>query len=222
MLFRSVAVDEAGNVYTGTREGYILRLTPDGRHVERIAQTGGRPLGIEVHPDGYLIVCDAHRGLLRIHPDSGAIDELVTQVAGRPLLFTNNCDIAGDGSVLFSDSSQYFGIDEFKGDLISHTSSGRLLRWHTNGTVDVLLDGLDFANGVALAQDESFVLVAETGGYSVTRLDLTGPSAGRRSVIIENLPGLPDNMSTGTNGVYWMALPSARNRLLDLMLPRPG
>ena len=110
----------------------------------------------------------------------------------------------------------------FRSDLISHTSSGRLLRWHTNGTVDVLLDGLDFANGVALAQDESFVLVAETGGYSVTRLDLTGPSAGRRSVIIENLPGLPDNMSTGTNGVYWMALPSARNRLLDLMLPRPG
>lgn len=217
-----VAVDDAGNIYTGTREGYLLRLSPDGRHVERIAQTGGRPLGIEVHPDGYLIVCDAHRGLLRVATDNGSIEVLVSEVAGRPLLFTNNCDIAADGSVLFSDSSQYFGLDEFKGDLLAHTSSGRLLRWSPNGEVEVLLSGLNFANGVALADDESFVLVAETGGYSVTRLDLAGPSAGRRSLVIENLPGLPDNMSTGSNGVFWMALPSARNKLLDRLLPRPG
>lgn len=217
-----VAVDSEGRIYTGTREGYLLRLSPDGRHVERIAQTGGRPLGIEVHPDGYLIVCDAHRGLLRVHPDTGVIDVLAHSVAGVPMRFTNNCDIAQDGSVYFSDSSEQFGIDEFKGDLLAHSGSGRLLRWSPDGTLEVLLTGLHFANGVALAEDDSFVLVAETGGYSVTRLDLSGPSAGRRTVVIENLPGLPDNMSTGTGGVFWMALPSARNRLLDLLLPRPG
>ena len=38
-----VAVDESGRVYTGTREGYVLRISPDGRTVDRIAQTGGRP-----------------------------------------------------------------------------------------------------------------------------------------------------------------------------------
>ena len=65
-------------------------------------------------------------------------------------------------------------------------------------------------------------LVAETGGYRVTRLDLTGSEAGRRSVIIDNLPGLPDNMSTGSGGIFWIALPSERNALLDMLLPRPG
>lgn len=217
-----VAVDAAGEVYTGTREGYVLRISPDGRSVERIAQTGGRPLGIEVHPDGSLIVCDAHRGLLRIDPASGRITEVLTAIDGRPMRFTNNCAIARDGTIFFSDSSLHFGIDEFKGDILSHTGTGRLVRRDPDGTVTVLLDDLDFANGVALAEDESFVLVAETGGYRVTRLDLAGPDAGRRSVVIDNLPGMPDNMSTGSEGVFWIALPSTRNRLLDLLLPRPG
>jgi sugar lactone lactonase YvrE len=217
-----VAVDSSGAIYTGTREGYLLRISPDGRSVERLAQTGGRPLGIEVHPDGWLVVCDAHRGLLRVDPSTGEITELVTAIDGRPMRFTNNCAVAKDGTIYFSDSSQHFGLEDFKGDLLSHTSSGRLIRRAPDGTITVLLDDLDFANGVALAQDESFVLVAETGGYRVTRLDLAGPEAGRRSVIIDNLPGIPDNMSTGSDGVFWIAMPTARNRLLDLLLSRPG
>jgi sugar lactone lactonase YvrE len=217
-----VAVDSSGAIYTGTREGYLLRISPDGRSVERLAQTGGRPLGIEVHPDGWLVVCDAHRGLLRVNPSTGEITELVTAIDSRPMRFTNNCAVAKDGTIYFSDSSQHFGLEEFKGDLLSHTSSGRLIRRAPDGTITVLLDDLDFANGVALAQDESFVLVAETGGYRVTRLDLAGPEAGRRSVIIDNLPGIPDNMSTGSDGVFWIAMPTARNRLLDLLLSRPG
>ena len=217
-----VAVDVSGAIYTGTREGYLLRISPNGRSIERIAQTGGRPLGIEVHPEGWLVVCDAHRGLLRVDPSTGDISELVTAIDGRPMRFTNNCAVAQDGAIYFSDSSLHYGLDEFKGDILSHTGTGRLIRRDPDGTVTVLIDDLDFANGVALAQDESFVLVAETGGYRVTRLDLTGPEAGRRSVIIDNLPGMPDNMSTGTHGVFWIALPSARNKLLDLLLPRPG
>lgn len=217
-----VCVAPSGDVYAGTREGYVLRISADGRTTSRVAQTGGRPLGIEIHPDGWLVVCDAHRGLLRIDPATGDITTLVDSVDGRPMRFTNNCAVARDGTVYFSDSSQVYGLDEFKGDILSHTGSGRVLRRSPDGSVDVVLDGLDFANGVALAEDESFILVAETGGYRVTRLDLTGPDAGRRSVIIDNLPGMPDNMSTGSGGIFWIALPSERNSLLDLLLPRPG
>jgi sugar lactone lactonase YvrE len=217
-----VAVNASGDIFTGTSEGYLLRISRDGSRIDRIAQTGGRPLGIEVHPEGWLVVCDAHRGLLRVDPATGDIDNLVTAVDGVPMRFTNNCAIASDGTIYFSDSSQQFGIDHFKADILAHTRSGRLLRRDPDGSVQVVLDGLAFANGVALAEDESFVLVAETGAYRVTRLELTGDAAGRRSIIIDNLPGLPDNLSTGTAGVFWMALPSARNKLLDLLLPRPG
>ncbi|RYE79402.1 MAG: SMP-30/gluconolactonase/LRE family protein, partial [Myxococcales bacterium] len=38
-----VLVDPDGNVWTGTVEGSIFRIKPDGSLVERIANTGGRP-----------------------------------------------------------------------------------------------------------------------------------------------------------------------------------
>jgi hypothetical protein len=98
---------------------------------------------------------------------------------------------------------------------MEHSGTGRLLRRDPSGAVEVLLDGLQFANGVALAGDGSFVAVAETGAYRVTRLWLTGPRAGHHDVLIENLPGFPDNLATGDQGRLWIALAAPRNALLD-------
>jgi hypothetical protein len=56
-----------------------------------------------------------------------------------------------------------------------------------------MLTGLHFANGVALAADESFVAVAETGAYRLTRLWLSSPDPGRSDMLVDNLPGFPDN-----------------------------
>lgn len=208
-----VVVDADGGVVTGVDDGRILRLR-DGR-TEVLADTGGRPLGIELADDGALVVCDAHRGLLRVEPGTGRVTTLVSEVDGRRLLLCDNAAVAADGRVYFSDSSQRFGLAHWRADLLEHSGTGRLLRWSPGGGVEVLLDGLQFANGVALASDESFVAVAETGSYQVTRLWLTGPDAGRREILIGNLPGFPDNLSTGADGRIWIAIASPRNQLLD-------
>lgn len=215
-----VVVDHAGDVYTGTADGTILRLSADGRRIERVATTGGRPLGIEVAPDGRLVVCDAERGLLRLDPRTEVVETLLDAAAGVRL--ANNAAIGSDGSIYFSDSSQLFPLAHFKADLLEHSGTGRLLRRHPDGEVEPLLTGLQFANGVALAPDESFVLVAETGGYRVRRYWLSGPRSGTDDVLVDNLPGLPDNLSTGPSGVFWVAMPSTRNATLDWLLPRPG
>jgi sugar lactone lactonase YvrE len=55
----------------------------------------------------------------------------------------------------------------------------------------------------------------------VNRVWLTGPRAGQRDVLADNLPGIPDNMSTGADGLLWIALASPRNRLLDWAHRRP-
>jgi len=217
-----VVVDEAGRVVTGVDDGRLLRVGPDGR-VELVADTGGRPLGIELLGDGRLLVCDARRGLLAVDPATSAVEVLVDRVAGEPMRFCNNAAVAADGTVYFSDSSRRFGIDHWRADLLEHSGTGRLLRRDPKASargasaraVEVLLDGLQFANGVALAADESFVTVAETGAYRLTRLWLTGERAGRTDLLADNLPGFPDNLSTGADGLIWVALGSPRNPLLD-------
>jgi sugar lactone lactonase YvrE len=210
-----VVVDGEGHVLTGVEDGRILRVSPDGRFVERIADTGGRPLGLELLPDGGVLVCDAWRGLLRVDPKRGDVEALVEEVAGERMRFCNNAAVAPDGTVYFSDTSRRFGIDHWKADVLEHSGTGRLLRRGPGGEVDVLADGLQFANGVALAPDGSFVAVAETGSYRITRLWLTGERAGRTEVLADNLPGFPDNISTGPDGLIWVAVGSPRNAMLD-------
>jgi hypothetical protein len=84
----------------------------------------------------------------------------------------------------------------------------------------VLADGLAFANGVALAADESCVVVAETAAYALQRIWLTGERAGTVEPFGPVLPGFPDNISTGEDGNIWVAIASPRDRALDALLPR--
>ncbi|MGH3657669.1 MAG: SMP-30/gluconolactonase/LRE family protein [Micromonosporaceae bacterium] len=209
-----------GVVITGVVDGRILRVDPDSGRTETLADTGGRPLGIELYADGRLLVCDAHRGLLVCDRKSGRIETLVAEYGGRPLRFCNNAAVAADGTVYFSDSSAHFGVDNWRGELIARSGTGRLLRRTTAGEVDVLADGLQFANGVALAADESYVVVAQTGDYRLDRIWLTGDRAGHREVLVE-LPGFPDNLSTGSDGLIWVAVPNPRDPVFDVIVKTP-
>ncbi|MEU6084357.1 SMP-30/gluconolactonase/LRE family protein [Streptomyces sp. NPDC047108] len=221
-----VQVDASGRVLTGTGDGRILRFTLDeaGRtdHSEVLARTGGRPLGLEVTADDGLLVCDARRGLLRVDTRAGSVEVLADEVDGRPLRFCSNVTEASDGTVYFTVSSRRHGLEAWLGDILEHTGTGLLVRLRPGGEPEVLLDGLQFANGVALAPDESFLIVAETGAYRLTRFWLTGPRAGRRDTFLDGLPGFPDNISRSPGGLYWIAIASPREPALDWLHRRSG
>lgn len=216
-----VLVDSSGHVWTGTEDGSIWRLTPDGRRLDRVAQTGGRPLGLEVFDDGDLLVADAHRGLLVLSRSTGTLEPIVTEVDGRPMRFCNNAAIASDGTIWFSDSSRHFGIEQWKDDFVQHTCTGRLLRRSPDGEVTTVLDGLAFANGVALSADESFVAVAETGARTVVRHWLTGERAGQRDLLCEDLPGYPDNIARGSDGLIWVSIASPTDPVVERLQRSP-
>ncbi|WP_110205440.1 SMP-30/gluconolactonase/LRE family protein [Nocardioides daejeonensis] len=203
-----VLVGSDGAVWTGTEDGSIWRIEPDAQVVRRVARTGGRPLGLEWLPDGALLVCDAHRGLLRVEVSTGAVEELLREVEGRPMVFCNNAAVAADGGIWFSDSSTRYSIERWKDDFLQNTRTGRLLHRAPDGTVRVVLDGLAFANGVALAADESWVVVAETGARTLVRHWLRGPRAGSREQLVEGLTGYPDNIALGSDGLVWVSLAS--------------
>ena len=216
-----VVVGASGEVYTGLADGRVVRVDPETGEVTTVGDTGGRPLGLEVLPDGRLLVCDSHRGLLRLDPVTGTVERLVESVGGRALTFASNVVAASDGTIYFTESSTRFHIEHWKAAIVEHRSDGRLFRLDTEGRVDVLLDGLSFANGVALTPDETAVVVAETGTYQLTRLMLTGPRAGTKDVLVGNLPGSPDNLSIDAEGTLWVALASARDARLDRLLAAP-
>ncbi|MFC9790699.1 SMP-30/gluconolactonase/LRE family protein [Rhodococcus sp. NPDC127528] len=217
-----VAVDHDGRLVTGTDDGRLWRFDEPGRPTV-VADTGGRPLGVEVLADGRYLVCDAERGVLRVD-DRGRIETLADSAVGQPLVACNNSAVGRDGIVYFTDSSAKYSIAEHRYDLLEHRGTGRLIRLDpATGETDLLADGLQFGNGVGLAADESFVVVAETGGYRIRRVELTGPHAGRVGTWAENLPGIPDNVASQTvDGIFWVALYSPRMRLLDLMAPHPA
>jgi strictosidine synthase len=219
-----VVVDARGRVITGIVTGEILAFPSSSRGGDPVvlATTGGRPLGIEREPDGDgLVVCDAHKGLLRLDA-AGRLETLVDSYEGELLRFTNNAAIASDGTIYFSDTSTKYSIEAYRRDLMEHQPRGRLFAYdRQTRETRLVLGGLYFANGVALSQDESFVVVAETASYDLRRVWLKGPRTGEVDTLIENLPGFPDNVSSNGNGIFWVAMPAPRNRPLDVLLPHP-
>jgi len=223
-----IAVDSQGRIYAATHEGRIVRLNSDGSNPENWVDTKGRPLGIDFDSKDNLIVADAFRGLLSIAPD-GTITELATTADGVPIRFADDVDVAADGKIYFSDASTKFGAKESGGayeasllDINEHGGHGRLLVYDpATGVAKTLLDGLNFANGVAVSHDQNYVLVNETGSYRIIRLWIAGPKKGTSETLIGALPSFPDNISTGDNGRYWVAFVSPRNPLIDKLAGKP-
>jgi sugar lactone lactonase YvrE len=221
-----VVADPHGRVLTGVADGRILRVhhlgDPRTARAEVLAETGGRPLGLELLPDGDLLVCDAERGLLRVATDDGTVRVLVDSMAGERLRFCSNAVALPDGTVYVTVSSRSYPLHQWIGDIVEHTGTGRLLRLTPEGgEPDVVLDGLQFANGLAPSADGSFLVIAETGSCRLTRCRLTGPRAGHAEPFAD-LPGMPDNLwREGPDGPVWVALAAPRVPPLDRLHRTP-
>lgn len=216
-----LAIDTAGFIYAGLLNGKIIRFQPDGTDPEVFAETGGRPLGMAFDSLRNLIVADADKGLLLVDAEGGILP-LTTAYQGQPYKFVDDLDIAADGKIYFSDASMEAGVHNWKEDIMVHSGTGRLFvydpaRKHTQ----LLLGGLNFANGIALGPDDAYVLVNETSAYRIVKYWLKGPQGGNSEIFIENLPGFPDNISFNEAGTFWVALANPRNKLLDKLLPHP-
>ena len=210
------AMDSEGRLYAGLHDGRIVRIFADGGQ-ETFADTQGRPLGMDFDSHGNLIVADAYKGLLSIDPQ-GQISILTTEAESVPFAFTDDLDIASDGTIYFSDASSRFQQPDYLLDLLEARPYGRLLSYDPQSKeTRVLLKDLYFANGVALSAAEDFVLVNETYRYRITRYWLKGEKAGSHDVFIDNLPGLPDNLQGDREGTFWVALPSPRKADADLL-----
>jgi sugar lactone lactonase YvrE len=226
-----------GKLYTGVLSGKVLRMNPDGSGVETVVDTGGRPLGLAFDATGRLVVADAMRGLLRVEPD-GSVVVLADRAAGTPILFADAVVVAADGNLYFTDASQRYAardhgtFDASLFDIMEHSCTGRVLEYRPgDGALRTVAGGLCFPNGLAVSGDQKSLFVAETGEYRVWKfaidasdLDaraLAGSGDPRARIIVDNLPGFPDNLTRDAAGRLWTGYTKPRSEFIDATAGRP-
>jgi len=230
-----VAFGPDGKLYAAVASGKLLRMDADGSAQQVFARTGGRVLGFAFDAAGNLIAADAFKGLLEIAPD-GKVRVLADKVDGSPILYADAVVVARNGLVYFTDASTRFGPADWGGtfeasilDIIEQSATGRVLEHDPNkGTTRVVARGLSFANGIALSADEQWLFVAETGRYRVWKiaaaaadLDLARGPGEQARVLLDNLPGYPDNLMRGQQGRIWMGFTKPRSAAVDGMAGKP-
>ncbi len=227
-----------GKLYTTVLSGNILRMHADGSGQEVFANTGGRVLGFDFDAKGNLIAADAILGLMSIAPDA-KVTVLTDSVNADPIRYADAVVVAKNGKMYFSDASTRFAPKDWGGtfeasvlDILEQASTGRVLEYDpSTKATRVVAKGISFANGVALSQDEHTLFVNETGKYRVWKIAVTAnhldlstlgtqPSA-QASVLLDNLPGYPDNLMRGLNGKIWLGLAKPRNPTIDKLAQKP-
>jgi sugar lactone lactonase YvrE len=215
--------------------GAVLRMDRDGANQQVFANTGGRVLGIDFDAAGRMVVADAMKGLLAIAAD-GRVNVLAVRVSvDDPIGYANAIVVAPDGTIYFTDSSTRFSPITWGGtyeasvyDVLEQSASGRVLAYDpATSTTRVVAHGISFANGIALLSDGRTLFVSETGRYRIWKIDGHAHDLDVRSgapqaaVLLDNLPGYPDNLMRGRDGRIWVGLFRPRNPAADSLAQRP-
>ncbi|NMH74787.1 SMP-30/gluconolactonase/LRE family protein [Bacillus sp. RO2] len=232
-----------GWLYAATKTGAIIRVREDGTGLQEIANTNGRPLGFDFDSEGSLIVADPlygnHGGLLKIsnyEEGDPEIDLLTDTVEEKPINFIDAVVVSDSGIIYFTDASQRTKAKEIGDvgrageiDILENSSTGRVLEYNpSRKQTRVLMKDISFANGLALSMDGKSLLINETGRYRVWKLNLesdqtlsTKDKSEFLEVLIDNLPGLPDNMMRGNDDRIWIGLIMPRNDFLEFSSDKP-
>jgi ribose transport system permease protein len=226
-----VILDRDDNLYCGTRHGEIIRFfAPDYKRSEVFAHTGGFPLGLSFDQAGNLLSCVGAMGLYSISPDR-QVTKLSAEtrrswtsiVDDARLRDPNDCDVAPDGRIFFTDSTTRYDAHEWALDSIESRPTGRLLCYDPKtGKTETILDKYRYANGVCIAHDGMSLFMAESWACRVHRYWFDGPRKGQVECVIKDMPGYPDNINRASDGTYWMAWLGMRTPSFDLALRHPG
>lgn len=226
-----IILDRHDRLYCGTREGWILRFSgPAFEHREVFARIGGRPLGLAFDRDENLIVCVGGMGLYGVTPQ-GRVYKCTDQTQrswfrlndDSRLRLADDCDIAPDGTIYFSEATIRYEMHSWHIDGIEGRANGRLVSYDPrSGTTRTVVKDAVFPNGVCVAHDGQSVLFCSSWLCAIYRYWIAGPKTGQVEPFVENLPGYPDNLNRSSDGGYWLALVGIRSPTFDLAMRHPA
>jgi gluconolactonase len=173
-----------------------------------------RPNGMCLGLDGRLLVCEQgdlqHQARIsRLDPRTGAVETVVDELGGLPLNSPNDVVVGTDGVIWFTDPS-YGHLQGFRpapslGDLVHRYDP-------TTGRHDVVADGFDKPNGIALSPDGSTLYVGDSGAnhepgtfdparpHHIEAFDVVGGHLRNRRLFAVTHPGFPDGLKVDTAG----------------------
>eukprot|EP00877_Chromochloris_zofingiensis_P013931 jgi/Chrzof1/8792/Cz03g24210.t1 len=226
----SVTIAADGHLVMLDKYGYVHEAT-EGKHgqfelsKQPVAYVGpGRPLGAQFDTDGNLIICDSLKGLMMLEKDTHRVLIVANRVSdtsaidpGSEILYANDLDIASDGTIYFTASTNIVPhrneqgfFDTFRAwqlGMCQGAPAGKLLSYNPKTKeVHVLAKDFYYANGVALSADESYLVMVETDRIRTIKFWLKGEKAGSWEVLYDRLPGAPDGVSRASDGNFWVAL----------------
>lgn len=180
------AFDSAGNLYVVNykRIGDIAVIRPDGGTEVWLDLGESEANGMAYSPDGRIIACDdAKQRIISIDMKTKEVSVVVDSHEGGPFNRPNDIVLSDNGDIFFTDP-----------DRVNETSGGRVFRYsQSERKLYLLVDGLAFPNGLAVAPDRSALYVASTVRRNVTRYPLI--DSGRKAG-----PGQEIFLMSGGNG----------------------
>jgi gluconolactonase len=139
-----------------------LSLGGDARVVREDANAAN---GMALARDGRLLVCEqgtpsTPARITAFDPISGDVEVLVDNWRGHPLASPNDVVEASDGAIWFTDPTYGF----LQGFRPRPVVGDRVYRFEPDsGRLEVVADGLDKPNGLALSPDERTLYVTDSG-----------------------------------------------------------
>ncbi|MFT6802615.1 MAG: sugar lactone lactonase YvrE [Salibacteraceae bacterium] len=224
-----ILFDSVGNLYTGVHnanfsDGRILKIDPSGK-VEEFYNSGSWVAGLHFDKEGNLLALSHKQGLISISPTNKVTVLAATDENGNSFHIPNGLDIANDGMVYFTNTSEIsaYSIKYGRKVIMEMKPLGGLFRYNpVTNKVKTLIDGAYFGNGVVISKDQEFLLMVETTKYRVLKYWLSGEKEGQTEVFIDNLHGFPNGISIRDNGSYWLGFSTKRNEALDNIHPKIG
>ncbi|QEW23173.1 Ribose transport system permease protein RbsC (plasmid) [Paracoccaceae bacterium] len=227
-----VILDDEDYLYSGNRHGDIIRyLPPDYTRHEVYAHIGGSPLGMSFDRDGNLLVCVGGMGLYMVRKSNRSVEKITDEtnrslfsiVDDSRLRLADDLDIAPDGKIYFSEATVRYEMHDWPVDALESRGNGRIICFDPKtGRTRTVLRNLVFPNGVCTSHDGQSILFAESWGCRINRYWIDGPKKGTLEVLVDQLPGYPDNINRASDGTYWVAIMGMRTPALDLALGMPA
>lgn len=192
-----VAVHPDGHIWAGGEAGQIYKITPDGSHVEEVANTGGFVLGIAFSPKAdWLAICDNKKHCV------WKLDTVHYEL-----------QLFAEGAENHQFNIPNYPVFDTKGNLYVSESGafrkklGKILKFSTDGKHTVWHEGpFNFANGMALSPNERYLYVACTWLPGVEKISINEDgTAGERTVFVTLPQTCPDGLAFDAEGNLYVS-----------------